>query len=134
MNRMMVRLASTQTVMADLISGAVLGALVGELLKKVINAAKLVYCCKTNCESLVTTLNDISPILEDIARSADAYETCQAWLKSIHGLLVEAESIVEKCTSKDASGLMKFMRKPKLSSRIVKIERKIQEKPRNIKI
>jgi disease resistance protein RPS2 len=87
--------------MADLVSGALVGALMDALLTEVIDLAKKAWRCKKNCKNLVSTLNSVSPLVHKVGESSDSGDAaCQAWLKDFENLLNEARHITRECIMK----------------------------------
>jgi Leucine-rich repeat (LRR) protein len=121
--------------MADLVSGALVGALVGALLSEVIDLAKKAWRCKKNCQNLVSTLNSVSPLVHKVGESSDSGDAaCQAWLKDFENLLNEAKCITNECISekwtlkKTKKRVIAYMKRPEVSSRIVDIDCRINNK------
>ncbi|KAG0571956.1 hypothetical protein KC19_VG056200 [Ceratodon purpureus] len=77
-----------------MVSGVVLGAVVGALLTEVIDKLREAYRCKGNCKKLESTLHSVKAHMEKIAdRGSD---TSRTWLEDLKGLLKKDEQIIDK--------------------------------------
>jgi len=107
----------------------VIGALVGALLTEVIGLVKNATRCKKNCKKLEATLNSISQRSKKMVGHRD--ENYQKWLKELEDLLEEAKKIIKKyCVlnlNQWKSLGFTYLKNANLNSKILDIDTRIKE-------